>query len=118
MKNARFADNSKKNTLEEESVDVTNDVPLDLAIAVENLVIDGAHSVNNNSTAVVNQMMPNEDLQFLKSCIVNDENMEGIKAVLKRTFDIRKELSKDRSVVFALKFPYAFTHPRVVRFDI
>lgn len=57
-----------------------------------------------------------EDVEYLKTAVVNDENMELIKSKLAVTSDYRRKIiDDDHSIDLLEKFPYFFTSPELVR---
>lgn len=60
-----------------------------------------------------------EDLEYLKSAIVNADNMDTIRKKLKSTERYRMEMVRDLNVDLLENFPFFFTHPEtVILFDI
>lgn len=57
-----------------------------------------------------------EDLQFLKSVIVNPDNMNAIRQKLKSTLDSRIEMVRDLNVDLLENFPFFFSNPQTVNF--
>lgn len=55
-----------------------------------------------------------KDIEFLKSAVVNEENMAEIKRRLKNTTKYRHEMMKTPEMDFLENFPYFFTDPKLV----
>lgn len=54
------------------------------------------------------------DLNFFKSVVVGEENMEEIKLKLRSTVEARTKLMNDAKKDFLEQYPMFFTHPTLV----
>lgn len=54
------------------------------------------------------------EIQFLKSVVVNDQNLQVIKEKLFATAEFRKEMLRDEKTELRVEFPYFFTNPYLV----
>lgn len=75
-------------------------------------------TINNNETEgdmdAVSERQKTA-IEFLKSAMVNEENMETIKEKLKFTLSYRLEMMKTPELDVLETFPYFFTNPELVR---
>lgn len=55
-----------------------------------------------------------EDLEYLKSALVNTQNMETFRTKLKATLDCRMEMVRDLHVDLLENFPFFFSNPEMV----
>lgn len=87
--------------------------------------IERTHLLNENqANAVIREVQldvpevqhhnDEEDFEFLKSCVVNAENMTIIKQKLKSTIEYRVGVMNDQNIEFLEQFPYFFTNPELV----
>lgn len=59
---------------------------------------------------------PEEDVEFLKTTMVNDKTMDIIKSKLAATSEYRRKLIRENHSIDLLEnFPYFFTSPQLVR---
>lgn len=63
---------------------------------------------------VINNIDEKEDVEFLKSVIVNSDNMEIIKSKLSQTVAYRSTMLKNDQLCYRIEFPYFFTNPDLV----
>lgn len=71
---------------------------------VQSEVVEGNETLNNVE----------DDLLYLKTTILGEENIERIKKKLKATADYRTEMISDPNIDFLESFPYLFTNPELV----
>lgn len=55
-----------------------------------------------------------EDVEFLKSVVVNKDNIELIRTKLSQTRQYRWNMLKNEQLYFRTEFPYFFTNPDLV----
>lgn len=72
------------------------------------ITINGIQDV---SSPVSYQM---DDLLFLKTIVVNEQNMAKIHDVLRKTLERRRELLNNGNVNMLENFPFMFVHPQLV----
>lgn len=67
---------------------------------------------------VDDESIAEQDVQFLKSLIVTDENMSIFAEKLNSTRKYRLKLLLDKGIHLKEWFPYFFTHPQLVQFFV
>lgn len=77
---------------------------------------DGNANSQENATAYMNnsEESARNDVEFLKSVIVNDRNLESIKAKLISTSEYRSKMLEDKEIDLRIEFPYFFISPNLV----
>lgn len=64
------------------------------------------------------QISPENDLQFLKTCVVKNTTRNVIIAKLKSTQNLRETMMRDENVDLRESFPFFFAEPSLVIFQI
>lgn len=59
---------------------------------------------------------PEEDLQFLKTCVIKNVDEHEIIRKLKSTQTLRHQMMQDQNVDIRTSFPFFFASPQLVRF--
>lgn len=101
----------RKNTREKQ----TSNAP-----STSNLSFDMTNSTSSDSTKASSRKRtsklgsPTKDLQFLKSVVVSNDNMDLIRQKLQSTVLIRSEKMKESKLDFLEQYPIFFTHPTLV----
>lgn len=67
------------------------------------------------SESVIDDSVAADDVVFLKSLIVSDENMETFWEKLNFTRSYRQKMLLDKNIHLKEQFPYFFTHPEMVK---
>lgn len=67
------------------------------------------------SENVIEDSVAADDVMFLKSLIVSDENMEMFWKKLNSTRSYRQKMLLDKNIHLKEQFPYFFTHPDMVK---
>lgn len=61
---------------------------------------------------------PEEDLLFLKNCVIKNTDVNVIIARLNSTRDLRKSMMKNRNVDLRESFPFFISDPQLVSIDM
>lgn len=56
------------------------------------------------------------DLLFLKTAVINRENLDSVKQKLKATLDHRLRMMDNKEMDLMENFPFFFSHPQLVSF--
>lgn len=62
------------------------------------------------------QLSPEDDLQFLKSCVVKNTDQNVLISKLKSTQKLRENMMRDANVDLRVSFPFFFAEPHLVLF--
>lgn len=62
------------------------------------------------------QMSPENDLQFLKSCVIKNTDQAVVIAKLKSTQKLREAMLRDTNIDLRESFPFLFSNPDLVNF--
>lgn len=60
------------------------------------------------------QISPENDLQFLKNCVIKNVDQDMLLAKLKSTQKHREELMRDENIDLRTSFPFFFADPHLV----
>lgn len=77
------------------------------------IVVSSSQDTMNNDTAT-SESYQMDDLLFLKTIIVNEQNMPKIHEKLRETLERRRELLNTENVDMLEHFPFMFVHPQLV----
>lgn len=107
--------------IENEIVETHNDHPgqsenLELeeaACAIREIRLDTDTTSQEDDLNDINLILRNE-VRYLRSVMVTDENMDIVKQKLIKTLDYRANMVKDCEIYFRVEFPYFFSNPELV----
>lgn len=69
---------------------------------------------DSNDDHVTQQSYQMDDLLFLKTIVVNEDNLPEIRKMLRKTLSRRQELLNSEKVNLLEHFPFFFVHPQLV----
>lgn len=98
-----------------------NEVDIDtVADAVDNIDIvdlDETDSETDNSQTDQGRSVAQKEMEYLKTVVANEQNLEILKSKLVATYDLRCEVLNKSEINLRLEFPYFFTCPELVGFN-
>lgn len=86
-----------------------------MATVLSNDTESSAQNIDNIEAQLAQvQISPENDLQFLKTCVVKNVDRNVILAKLKSTQKLRESLMRDENIDLRTSFPFFFAEPRLV----
>lgn len=76
-----------------------------------NRIVVDSNQTSDNSNPTPHQV---DDLLWLKTIVVNEQNMPEIHEKLRKTFERRRSLLNSENVNMLENFPFMFVHPQLV----